>query len=87
MPKKAHGDFERIVYDKLFRSPRQGARRGVPGIQSGLMTTVHAYTNDQEILDLARDNLRRGRAAATNIVPVSTGAGGRLQPILFLENL
>jgi glyceraldehyde 3-phosphate dehydrogenase len=44
------------------------------GIHRGLMTTVHAYTNDQEILDLARDNRRRGRAGASNIVPVSTGA-------------
>ena len=44
------------------------------GIQSGLMTTVHAYTNDQELLDLARDNMRRARAAAVNIVPTSTGA-------------
>jgi glyceraldehyde 3-phosphate dehydrogenase len=44
------------------------------GIDKGLMTTVHAYTNDQELLDLARDNLRRARAAAINIVPTSTGA-------------
>jgi glyceraldehyde 3-phosphate dehydrogenase len=44
------------------------------GIEKGLMTTVHAYTNDQEILDLARDNVRRARAAAVNIVPSTTGA-------------
>jgi glyceraldehyde 3-phosphate dehydrogenase len=44
------------------------------GVKHGLMTTVHAYTNDQELLDLARDNLRRARAAAVNIVPTSTGA-------------
>jgi glyceraldehyde 3-phosphate dehydrogenase len=44
------------------------------GLQQGLMTTVHAYTNDQELLDLARDNLRRARAAAVNIVPTATGA-------------
>ena len=44
------------------------------GIVSGLMTTVHAYTNDQELLDLGRDNLRRARAAAINVVPASTGA-------------
>ncbi len=43
-------------------------------VRHGLMTTVHAYTNDQELLDLARDNLRRARAAAVNIVPTSTGA-------------
>lgn len=44
------------------------------GLRRGLMTTVHAYTNDQELLDLGRDNLRRSRAAAVNIVPSSTGA-------------
>jgi glyceraldehyde 3-phosphate dehydrogenase len=43
-------------------------------LEHGLMTTVHAYTNDQELLDLARDNMRRARAAAVNIVPTSTGA-------------
>jgi len=43
-------------------------------VRHGLMTTVHAYTNDQELLDLARDDLRRARAAAVNIVPTSTGA-------------
>jgi len=45
------------------------------GIVSGLMTTVHAYTNDQNLLDLPHTDLRRARAAAINIVPASTGAG------------
>ncbi len=44
------------------------------GVQSGLMTTVHAYTNDQNLLDLTHSDLRRARAAAVNIVPSSTGA-------------
>ena len=44
------------------------------GIDAGLMTTVHAYTNDQNLLDLAHNDLRRSRAAAINIVPASTGA-------------
>jgi glyceraldehyde 3-phosphate dehydrogenase len=44
------------------------------GLRQGLMTTVHAYTNDQSILDLGRDNLRRARAAAINIIPSTTGA-------------
>jgi glyceraldehyde 3-phosphate dehydrogenase len=43
-------------------------------IVSGLMTTVHAYTNDQNLLDLPHKDLRRARAAANNIVPTSTGA-------------
>ncbi len=44
------------------------------GIERGFMTTVHAYTNDQNLLDLPHKDLRRGRAAAVNIVPSSTGA-------------
>lgn len=44
------------------------------GIRKGLMTTVHAYTNDQNLLDLAHKDPRRARAAAVNIVPSSTGA-------------
>jgi glyceraldehyde 3-phosphate dehydrogenase len=44
------------------------------GIVSGLMTTVHAYTNDQNLLDLPHKDMRRARAAAVNIVPASTGA-------------
>ena len=44
------------------------------GIRHGLMSTVHAYTNDQKILDQVHDDLRRSRAAAMNIVPTSTGA-------------
>ncbi|EGJ48547.1 type I glyceraldehyde-3-phosphate dehydrogenase [Desulfocurvibacter africanus] len=44
------------------------------GIVSGLMCTVHAYTNDQRILDLAHRDLRRARAAGQNIIPTTTGA-------------
>jgi glyceraldehyde 3-phosphate dehydrogenase (phosphorylating) len=44
------------------------------GVQRGFMTTTHAYTNDQNILDLPHKDLRRARAAAMNIIPTSTGA-------------
>ena len=44
------------------------------GLEQGMMTTVHAYTNDQRILDLPHKDLRRARAAAVNIIPTSTGA-------------
>ncbi|HEX3424904.1 MAG TPA: type I glyceraldehyde-3-phosphate dehydrogenase [Acidimicrobiales bacterium] len=44
------------------------------GVEKGLMTTVHAYTNDQNLQDLAHKDLRRARAAAVNIVPAATGA-------------
>ena len=44
------------------------------GIQQGFMTTIHSYTNDQQILDLPHKDLRRARAAAVNMIPTSTGA-------------
>jgi glyceraldehyde 3-phosphate dehydrogenase len=44
------------------------------GINKGFMTTIHAYTNDQRILDFAHKDLRRARAAAVNLIPTSTGA-------------
>jgi glyceraldehyde 3-phosphate dehydrogenase (phosphorylating) len=44
------------------------------GIQSGFMTTIHAYTNDQVILDFPHKDLRRARAAAINLIPTTTGA-------------
>lgn len=44
------------------------------GIESGLMNTVHSYTNDQRVLDLPHSDLRRARAAAVNMIPTSTGA-------------
>ncbi|MCD8209389.1 MAG: type I glyceraldehyde-3-phosphate dehydrogenase [Coprobacillus sp.] len=52
------------------------------GIQGGFMTTVHAYTNDQTTLDLAKGNKRRGRAAAANIVPTSTGAAKAINLVI-----
>ena len=44
------------------------------GIEKGLMTTIHSYTNDQRILDLPHKDLRRARAAAVNMIPTTTGA-------------
>ncbi|MCI0851883.1 MAG: type I glyceraldehyde-3-phosphate dehydrogenase, partial [Chloroflexi bacterium] len=44
------------------------------GIESALMSTIHAYTNDQKILDQVHDDLRRARAAANSIIPTTTGA-------------
>ena len=44
------------------------------GVEEGLMTTIHSYTNDQRLLDLPHKDLRRARAAALNIIPTSTGA-------------
>jgi glyceraldehyde 3-phosphate dehydrogenase len=44
------------------------------GIEKGLMTTIHSYTNDQNVLDFPHKDLRRARAAAINMIPTSTGA-------------
>ncbi len=55
------------------------------GIKRGLMTTVHAYTNDQKILDMPHKDLRRARAAAESIIPTTTGAAravGKVLPAL-----
>ncbi|MCR1897613.1 type I glyceraldehyde-3-phosphate dehydrogenase [Irregularibacter muris] len=52
------------------------------GIKTGLMTTVHAYTNDQSILDLPHSDLRRARAAAESIIPTSTGAAKAVALVL-----
>ncbi|WP_434133465.1 type I glyceraldehyde-3-phosphate dehydrogenase [Sporomusa sphaeroides] len=52
------------------------------GIKSGLMTTVHAYTNDQNILDLPHKDLRRARAAGMSIIPTTTGAAKAVALVL-----
>ncbi|MDP4219106.1 MAG: type I glyceraldehyde-3-phosphate dehydrogenase [Bacteroidota bacterium] len=52
------------------------------GIEYGLMTTVHSYTNDQNILDLPHKDLRRARSAAINIIPTSTGAARAIGSII-----
>src|SRR5690625_6007972 len=61
------------VLDEVFR------------IERGLMTTIHAYTADQNLLDGPHKDLRRARAAATNIVPTTTGAAKAVS--LVLPNL
>jgi glyceraldehyde 3-phosphate dehydrogenase len=52
------------------------------GIKSGLMTTVHSYTNDQKILDLPHKDLRRARAAGQSIIPTTTGAAKAVAKVL-----
>jgi len=52
------------------------------GLKRGLMTTIHAYTNDQRILDLPHKDLRRSRAAAANIIPTTTGAAKAIALVL-----
>lgn len=52
------------------------------GIESGLMTTVHSYTNDQNLLDLPHKDLRRARAAALSIIPATTGAAKAIGEVI-----
>jgi glyceraldehyde 3-phosphate dehydrogenase len=52
------------------------------GINSGTMTTIHSYTNDQKLLDLPHKDLRRARAAAINMIPSSTGAAKALHLVI-----
>ncbi len=52
------------------------------GIESGLMTTTHAYTNDQKLIDAPHSDLRRARAAAENIIPTTTGAARAVGKVL-----
>ena len=52
------------------------------GIKKGWMTTVHAYTNDQQLLDLPHKDLRRARAAALSIIPTTTGAASAVGEVL-----
>lgn len=52
------------------------------GIEKGMMTTVHSYTNDQRILDLPHKDLRRARAAGQNIIPTTTGAARALSLVI-----
>jgi glyceraldehyde 3-phosphate dehydrogenase len=52
------------------------------GIESGLMTTIHSYTNDQKLLDLPHQDLRRARSAALSMIPTSTGAAKAIGLVL-----
>jgi glyceraldehyde 3-phosphate dehydrogenase len=52
------------------------------GVEKAMMTTIHSYTNDQNILDLPHKDLRRARAAAVNIIPTSTGAAKAVGKVL-----
>ena len=52
------------------------------GIENGLMTTVHSYTNDQQVLDAPHKDLRRARAAALSMIPTTTGAAKAVGQVL-----
>jgi glyceraldehyde 3-phosphate dehydrogenase len=73
-PGPARRPLQRVLHDQLRRPDGQGPRRRVRRSSEVLMTTIHAYTNDQVTLDSPHKDLRRGRTAAVNIIPTSTGA-------------
>ena len=72
-PARAFDRLERVLHDELPRARREGPPRGARD-RARVMTTIHAYTGDQQLVDLPHKDLRRARAAAINIVPTSTGA-------------
>ena len=80
-PSGAHRDLQRVVHDQLPGADGEGAQRRF-GINKGLMTTIHAYTADQNLQDNIHKDLRRARAAALNIVPTSTGAAKAIGLVL-----
>ena len=61
--------FTKVIHEKF-------------GIKKGLMTTIHSYTNDQNILDLPHKDLRRARAAAVSMIPTSTGAAKAISEVI-----
>jgi glyceraldehyde 3-phosphate dehydrogenase len=65
--------LQRLVHHQLSGPGRQDPADAI-GIKQGLMTTIHAYTNDQVTVDVRHKDLRRARAAAANIIPTKTGA-------------
>src|SRR5207245_4703387 len=75
-------------YTTLFRSttncvtPVAKVLHDAYTVEQGFMTTIHAYTNDQQVLDLPHKDLRRARAAAINLIPTSTGAARAIGLVL-----
>ena len=63
-------------------APMAKVLNDIYGIEQGFMTTIHSYTNDQRILDLPHEDLRRARAAAVNIIPSSTGAAKAIGEVI-----
>ncbi len=79
---EAHHRQHRLVHHQLPGAGRARCSTTRFGIEHGLMTTIHAYTNDQSILDLPHKDLRRARAAAVNMIPTSTGAAKAIGEVL-----
>jgi glyceraldehyde 3-phosphate dehydrogenase len=77
-----HGGLERLVHHQLPGAAGQGAARQAIGIVHGLMTTIHAYTNDQVLTDVYHEDLRRARSATMSMIPTKTGAAAAVGLVL-----
>jgi glyceraldehyde 3-phosphate dehydrogenase len=85
-----HTDYDPVTHNVISNAscttnclaPMAKVLRDEFGIERGLMTTIHAYTNDQKILDFPHSDLRRTRAAAINMIPTSTGAAKAIGLVL-----
>ena len=80
-PAQAPHRQQRLVHDQRPGAAREGGL-GPFGIEQGLMTTVHSYTNDQNVLDVVPKDLRRARSAGQNIIPTTTGAAKALALVI-----
>ena len=80
-PGQALHHLQRLVHDQLPDAGGEGAVESF-GIENGLMTTIHSYTNDQRILDLPHKDLRRARAAALSMIPTTTGAAKAVAEVI-----
>ncbi len=78
-PGEAPDHLERVVHDELPGAAGQGASTSSSASRKAWMTTIHSYTNDQNLLDLPHKDLRRARAAALSMIPTThrRGDGGR----------
>lgn len=80
--KKEHETFSNASCTTNALAPAAKVLNDSFGIVRGLMTTIHAYTNDQSILDLIHKDMRRARAAALNIIPTTTGAAKAIGEVI-----
>jgi glyceraldehyde 3-phosphate dehydrogenase len=85
-----HGDYDPKAHQVISNAscttnclaPMSKVLHDAFGIEQGMMTTIHAYTNDQVILDAPHKDLRRARAGATNMIPTTTGAAKAIGMVL-----
>jgi glyceraldehyde 3-phosphate dehydrogenase len=80
--RRSHHRVQRVSCTTNCLAPFAKVLNDAIGIERGLMTTVHAYTNDQKILDQIHEDPRRARAAAMSMIPTTTGAARAVGEVL-----